>query len=139
MPKTSISDFHKQIQISPGFPLPYCVPKINFTFYVLNEMQKNLPNRQSALSLSLCLFLEGRRGHLKYFRLQREWEHPTKCLMKRESSQTATHQIPPAPSCTFKNERSLRTCCCYLYYVTEKKGCGVNLWNLFVQGQEKGY
>ena len=46
---------------------------------------------------------------------------------------------PTSPLLHIKNERSLRTCCCYLYYVTEKKGCGVNLWNLFVQGQEKGY
>ena len=55
MPKPSVSDVHKQIQISPGFPLPYCVPKINFTFYVLNEVQKTF-QIDSLLFLSLSVF-----------------------------------------------------------------------------------
>ena len=71
MPKPSVSDVHKQIQISPGFPLPYCVPKINFTFYVLNEVQKTF-QIDSLLFLSLSVFFfGGGRGRLKYFRLQR--------------------------------------------------------------------
>lgn len=38
-------------------------------------------------SLSFFFFRGGGRDHLKYFRLQRGWEsHPTKFLMKRESS-----------------------------------------------------
>ena len=45
----------KKIQISPGFPLLYCIPKINFTFYVLNEMQKTL-QIDSLLFLSLSVF-----------------------------------------------------------------------------------
>lgn len=62
MPKSSISDVHKQIQISPGFPLLYCVPKINFTFDVHNEMQKTF-QIDSLLFLSLSVFfLGGGRG-----------------------------------------------------------------------------
>ena len=60
-----------RFELAPRFPLLNCVPKINSTFYVLHQNAKNLPNRQSALSLHLCPFLEGGgggggRGHLKY-------------------------------------------------------------------------
>ena len=61
MPKPSVSDVQKKKQISPGFPLPYCVPKINFTFYVLNEVQKTF-QIDSLLFLSLSVFFFGGGG-----------------------------------------------------------------------------
>ena len=137
MPKTSVSDFHKQIQISPGFPLLYCVPKINVTFYVLNEMQKNFPNRQSALSLPLCLFLEGGGGVLSNI-LGYKWGWSTEKFSDEE--RVIIESYPSNPTSLpfhIKNERSLRTCCC-LYCVTKKKVVVLTYGgNLFVQGEEK--
>ena len=67
MLKNSVSDFHKQIQISDGFPLFYCVPKINFTFYVLNEIQKTF-HIDSLLFLSLSdFFWTGGEGSSQIF------------------------------------------------------------------------
>ena len=137
MPKTSVSDFHKQIQISPGFPLLYCVLKINVTFYVLNEMQKNFPNGQSALSLPLCLFFGGGGGVISNI-LGYKWGWSTEKISDEErviiESYPSNATSLPFP---IKNERSLRTCCCCLYCVTKKKvvvlTCG---GNLFVQGEE---
>ena len=75
------------------FPLgPPTLLRTKNQFYILctQRIAKNFPNRR-LLFLSLSVFFfwgggGGGRGHLKYFRLQRGWEHPTKFLMKRESS-----------------------------------------------------
>lgn len=133
MPKTSVSDVHKQIQIFPWVPPTLLRTKNQFYILCTQRNAKNFPNRQSALSLPLCLFLEGGRAHLKYYRLQRGWEHPTKFLMKRVIIESYPSN-PTSPLFPIKNERSLRTCGCCLYYVTKNKSCGVNLWREFVCG-----
>ena len=101
-------------------------------------MQKNVPNPQSALSLSLCLFFFGGGGVISNI-LGYKWGWSTEKISDEE--RVIIESYPSNPTSLpfpIKNERSLRTCCCGLYCVTRKKVVVLTYGgNLFVQGEEK--
>ena len=72
------------------FPLgsPYFIAYQKSILHLMYTTKCKKLSKSTVCSFSpfLSFFFGGGRGHLKYFSLQRGWEHPTKFLMRRESS-----------------------------------------------------